>query len=304
MDPRRSAPIVGLVLLAAMTIGCGRSQSGVTVEATGAFLTASVERTVDTGTGRFELVTDSSGRSMGTSLKGSYDVKTRRAVGTMTLTNSARGTMVASTYTADIVVDNRIIYIKSSDPKFAEAHGKYVELDLDHLPITGDTKTIMSSMATLPPPLGGIASGMDPSGTLAFLRGLNATVREVGRMDVNGTTTTQLQTTITLGGVIDSAVPAGDRAAVKAIMSKQDAGLLTALLPVDVFVDADGLIRRISIDASPAVRSGRASTTGTTAPERYVSTVDYFDFGQPVDIALPAPAEVDNDPALVESLFK
>ena len=59
-----------------------------------------------------------------------------------------------------------------------------------------------------------------------------------------------------------------------------------AEIPVDVWIDADGLPRRMQLDMGGDVRaSGRRRRTLTM-------TIELFDYGEPVDIEVPSPDEV------------
>ena len=51
-------------------------------------------------------------------------------------------------------------------------------------------------------------------------------------------------------------------------------------IPVDVWVDADGLVRRMQLDMG-----GMLGGTATL-------TIELFDYGQPVDIEVPSPDDV------------
>jgi hypothetical protein len=59
-----------------------------------------------------------------------------------------------------------------------------------------------------------------------------------------------------------------------------------AEMPVDVWVDADGLPRRLQIDLGGMVAA--MGLDGGSA----VMTIEFFDYGVPVDIEVPSPDEV------------
>ena len=60
--------------------------------------------------------------------------------------------------------------------------------------------------------------------------------------------------------------------------------------PADVWVDADGRLRRMRYTVDLSKSKVAASTPGV--PGSLTFTLDLFDFGVPVQAAVPAPAEV------------
>jgi hypothetical protein len=57
-------------------------------------------------------------------------------------------------------------------------------------------------------------------------------------------------------------------------------------MDVDVWIDAEGLPRRQSMDIGSAFGSLGLGDSSVTM------TIEYFDFGDPVDIQVPSPDEV------------
>ena len=57
----------------------------------------------------------------------------------------------------------------------------------------------------------------------------------------------------------------------------------TKTIPVEVFVDADGRLRRLNMDLSMIVQGQRLATE---------QTVDYYDFGVDVDVDAPPASQV------------
>ncbi len=109
---------------------------------------------------------------------------------------------------------------------------------------------------------------------LAYLQGVSADgVTTVGPATVRGVATTEYSATIDL-----TKAAQGRSAAVQALLQKLQAKTGMTTLPVSVWIDAQGQIRREVLDES-LTTNGVA--TGATV------TIEYFDFGAPVDVTPP-----------------
>jgi hypothetical protein len=64
-------------------------------------------------------------------------------------------------------------------------------------------------------------------------------------------------------------------------------------MPVDVWVDGDGLVRRVALELD-------AGAAGSV-PVATTMTMDLYDYGTPVDVALPVASEVSDLAALLPS---
>jgi hypothetical protein len=147
--------------------------------------------------------------------------------------------------------------------------------------------------------LGGDSAGLspfdlsgqaDPTKALAYLEKVSSDVREVGSETIRGTDTTHYHATIDLAKSVDTAdVPQGMRESMK-----QLAGLF-GTVPADVWIDADGRMRRerIAIDFGK-ILSGLGSGTRDAQTENAVmtETLDFYDFGTPVHVEAPPADQV------------
>lgn len=124
----------------------------------------------------------------------------------------------------------------------------------------------------------------DPTSTLSQLRGAG-NVRKVGTDTVRGTATTRYRATVDLA---DAAAKADNAAEAKALrtLAKE---LKLKTLPFDVWLDDQERVWRLkqTIDFSRAELSGDEADL-----QSMTMTMELFDFGSPVDIAVPAEAEV------------
>jgi hypothetical protein len=99
-------------------------------------------------------------------------------------------------------------------------------------------------------------------------------VAEIGTGDVRGAAATRYRLAIDLAKA-DAALPAGVTV---------PAGPYRRLsrIPAEVWLDADGLARRIAVNAEPETRDGTPTWT----------IVELWDFGVPADITPPSPDDV------------
>lgn len=132
--------------------------------------------------------------------------------------------------------------------------------------------------------LGIASSGYDPSMLLEVLRGVADDVEAVGEDEIRGVATTRYTATVSLAKALEQA-PADQREQLEAQLDQMGAG--DAKLPVEVWVDADGLPRRMTMgfDGLPA-----AAGAGDGASVEI--SMEFFDYGEPVEIGVPSPDEV------------
>jgi hypothetical protein len=118
-------------------------------------------------------------------------------------------------------------------------------------------------------------------------------VKKVGTETVRGVETTHYHASIDLGKALDQAdIPKSLRDAEKQFEKSNDAGAST--IPVDVFVDGDGYVRRISLDLENFLGDGAGS--GATSGPALTESIDLYDFGTPVNVQAPPPDQVSQEP--------
>lgn len=127
-----------------------------------------------------------------------------------------------------------------------------------------------------------VGTGNDVGQTLDYLRGAGDVV-EVGPDTVGGVTTTHYRTTIDLAEAVDRA-PAGQRDYVRESVEQLETMTGTTELPFDVWVDGDGLPRRLvyTIDVGATDVTGQVPTG-----VEMTLTMDLFDYGAPVSVTAP-----------------
>lgn len=125
--------------------------------------------------------------------------------------------------------------------------------------------------------------GQDPTQALRYLKAASGGVKRVGEEDVRGDKTTHYTATVDLNRY-PAIVPASDREAARRTISQIVKLAGTDKLPMEVWIGADDVVRRLK----QTIRTQITSTTRGTIDQR----IDFFDFGAPVDVSLPPADEV------------
>jgi hypothetical protein len=121
---------------------------------------------------------------------------------------------------------------------------------------------------------GGPRGPNDPLWPLDALFGANEDGVEIGPEAVRGVPAARWRLTVDLARA-DAALPAG-------VSAPSGPYRWLSRLPAEVWLDADGLARRISVSSEPAA----------AADAQVWSVVELWDYGLPVDITPPGPDEV------------
>jgi hypothetical protein len=123
-------------------------------------------------------------------------------------------------------------------------------------------------------------SQADPTQYLLWLSALGPGVTKIGEEDVRGVPTSRYRAAVDLNA-LESQAPPGKESEWAAYVQALRDRLGLAFIPVEVWVDEEGLIRRFNHEYG-------FSAEGTTA----VVTTELFDFGVPVDVTAPSPDQV------------
>jgi len=122
-----------------------------------------------------------------------------------------------------------------------------------------------------------------PSQLLDTLRGITDDLESCGAVAIRGVDTTCYAGTIDVDDVLD-AVPAEQRDVIETQLDEL-AGRSIGSLPVQVWVDGEGLARRMRMSFDEL---GNAMGV----PGSAVMTLEVFDYGEPLEIAIPSSDEV------------
>jgi hypothetical protein len=131
----------------------------------------------------------------------------------------------------------------------------------------------------------------DPSKVLAYLETVSDDVHAVGADTIRGVETTHYKATLDVGKAVDRAhAPAALREQLRQILQSEDGAAAT--IPANVWIDGDGLLRRmeIEIDLGAFARAGGAS--GAPDPGTMDVSLDLYEFGVPVNVEAPPASEI------------
>ena len=173
----------------------------------------------------------------------------------------------------EAILNDQAMYMKVPGLAAETAGKHWVRIDLATVP-GGDV-------------FGAIAQQLknaDPTSNLKFLDGAQD-VTVVGQEDVRGVATTHYGFTVDMQKALASA-PDSLRSAVSAAVAQL--GMTT--VPGEVWLDGDGLPRRFAYDMKLPV--------GQAAPSAVHMSMDFFDFGQPVQVSLPPDGDIVDSSAL------
>lgn len=127
----------------------------------------------------------------------------------------------------------------------------------------------------------------DPTQFLDYLRASSGDVARVGDEPLGGMSTTHYRATLQLSRILDR-LPASQQALAKTALEKL--GNASAI-PVDVWVDAQGRLRRMQLSIGAGVPAGTAGgVAGAAASVSGTITLDFTSYG-PVPAVVPPPSD-------------
>jgi hypothetical protein len=134
----------------------------------------------------------------------------------------------------------------------------------------------------------GLTQQQDPAQTLQYLRTASTVVREAGAATVRGVETTRYTGRLDFRKALDAGIdelelPAAERQRARQGMQWMLDQLGTKGVPFEVFVDEDGLLRRMTMDMNMTIEG---------EPMTMAMRMDYFDFGVDVNVQAPPASDV------------
>jgi hypothetical protein len=258
---RRSAALLVLLPLLA---GCGATTS-VSRDASPELLAAAVDKTTKAESSRMSFAVNLKAPGESGKMKGEGVFDYRRNAGQMKMNLSGLDEGLED---IEFIVDGDVIYTRGFDDDLP-AGKSWMKID---------TSTIQGAAQF------GELNGMNrPAVELQYLRAASKEVEEKGREKVRGVETTRYHAVIDLSKLAREAAeeaPAGLRKQVRQ-EAKNFSGMGIDELPTDVWIDADGLLRKMTMDISFKADGEKV---------RMETSVELFDFGVPVKLT-PPPAE-------------
>ncbi len=137
----------------------------------------------------------------------------------------------------------------------------------------------------------------DPTQFLEYLRASSGGVVTVGSESVDGVPTTHYSATLQLSDILDR-LPSSAQAAAKAALEKLGNAGGTGGIPVNVWVDAKGRVRRIQLSIGASLPADASGGVTGTASVSSTTTMDFTSYGPIPPIVPPPSSEVFDASAL------
>jgi len=266
---RRVALAVAIPVAAAALTACGSDEGSPADEGRNVVARAA-EDTLAEGSSSFALDATidiaAAGRQVtGTFTgEGDFDFAEARGSYTLDLTDLVGQLGVPGSVTGEALRDGTVVYLNVPlISSFAPGVKEWIKIDLGSNASVGGFD------------LGRFTELVDPSLYLTYLTAASGETDEVGAEDLDGTQVTHYSASVDLERALEEA-PASQASTIQALL---DAG--TSSLPVDVWIGADGLVRRLFFEFAAGDQPGIGSVA-----------VELSGFGVDVSFDLPSPDEV------------
>lgn len=258
----RTRLVLLMLVLAALPLACGGGETSPE-----AAVAEAATKTEEAGSARVTFAGTLTGVPGGSfTMKGEGEFAKKR--GRMTFDLSGAGVPGGS---MEMIFDGLVIYMKFPPQLAAELPGgkSWMKMDLEEL---GKEQGIdFDELMQF--------SQSDPTQSLQYLRGASDDFEKVGEEAVRGVEATHYRGTIDLrkaaGALPDSARKSFDRVIELTGASE---------IPFDVWIDDEGLARRVKYDQALPASNGQEASMALT--------MDFFDFGVEVDVEPPPENEV------------
>jgi hypothetical protein len=269
--------LLALLPLLAVTLvlsGCG-SKDALTLDP----VAEAASKTTSAGSSRvsFESTMWLLGREVSFGAEGLYDYERQRGALTMDMSALLPGASGLGTFELRQLGSTLYMRMPAVAGAFVPQGKEWLSLDLD--------------AALDKAGLGGFDPAnlqQDPSQFLTLLRASSTDVQEAGYDTVRGADVTRYTANLDLRKSVDASLDQLElsdeqEAALRRAAEQLADQVGTKKIPVEVFVDADGRLRRLNMDLSMTVQGQRLALE---------QTVDYYDFGVEVDVDAPPASQV------------
>lgn len=272
---RRRSPFAAVLVAVALTVSACTSNDAPPDPSANARerLFAATEATRGAGTARIEehvvmsfprTDADVASGSITVDAEGVLDLRGRR--GRLSVTTTGEGLAGADALAGDMemILSGDAMYMSSPFlQQLAPRHERWLRVSFEELGLRG--------MAQL--------GQQDPLAFVEILRGVYGDVVDAGRETVRGADTTHFRSTVDIERLVES-LPRGAGDSVRASFGQ----LGVRSMPVDVWLDEQGRMRRLSSDLE---LSGEQVEGG-----RMEMSVELYDFGVAFDLEIPPDDEV------------
>lgn len=277
--------VFAVIALAAALLVPGSSKSA------DAAVSAAAQQTADQSTGRFSLTVSASGVTqmpdVDLTVEGAYDIPNERYEVSMDLTSMAGVLGDAAGMVGDasvrVVVDGDVMYLHLGGMSdFLGLDGEWLRVDMADLAGAAGLGEAEVPADQIDPGL------LAPGDVLGALEQMGGEVTEVGTEEVRGVSTTHYSGQIDLQKALDELTPE-ERDEVQGLLDFVAPDSTLPALPVDVWIDDEGFVRRVELSLSLAELPGPADAV---IDGQVSVTMEFFDLGAPVDIQPPSPDQV------------
>ena len=289
---RLSVPLAALAVaaLGLVAAGCGGS-AGAIPELSSLTQVANTSASADTAKFAltFEMNLPGADQSLSFDAEGGFDTPAKRSQLTIDLSSLAElmkqvGSSLGGKVTGDLggssdwkleaITDGDVVYLQF--PLIAK------ELPDGKTWVKGNAREF-SKTGTSGLDQFGTLSGMDPRDVFGFLKAVSGSIDAVGSEKVRGVSTSHYRATLN-PAKLTALVPAEQRQSLAGVDEAARQAGLTAL-PLDVWVDEDQRIRRLSIDLD-------AKMPGSDKSIKASFVVELYDYGMPLVLDLPPADQV------------
>lgn len=280
-----------LVAVAAFAVAGCRGSDVALPELTSFAQVAQTSSAADTA--RFVLSLDltmpGTDQKLSFSAEGGFDTRAKRAQLTFDLSSFAElfkslGAGLGGAITGDLgdPSDWKLEAIQDGDTAYIKFPLLAKQLPDGKTWIKGSAKELSSADTGQLSQFGSLA-GTDPRDLFAFLKAVSGAIETVGSNELRGVETTHYRARVD-AAKLPKLIPAGQRQSLGGLdQAAAQAGL--ASLPLEIWIDADNQVRKLSIDID-------AKQPGTDGSVKASLVVELYDYGKPLDLKLPPADEV------------
>jgi hypothetical protein len=229
----------------------------------------------------------SSGNSIAMSAKGYFDERKRSGVMTMDLSGIPGISALAGAGSSiKMIFLYPVIYMNMPLLAGKMPAGKtWMKLDISKAAAAAGIDTSQ---------LGSLEQN-DPTKFLDYLRASSGAVANLGSQSINGVPTTHYSATLQMSRILDR-LPGDQQAAAKAALEKLGSA---GSIPVEVWVDAQGRVRRMQMSLSGF--AGSSASSPTTAGIGGSITIDFTSYGPVPEVVAPPASEVFDMSAMLKN---
>lgn len=295
MTVRRSHALLAtlVALVAVVAAGCGGSASAIPELSS---FTSAAQASAATDSARFSveagLTVPGVEKQLAFSAEGGFDTPAKRSQMNVDLSAVSElmksfGSSMGGTVTGDLGSpdDWKIEVIQDADVAYIHFPLLAKQLPKGKSWVKGDAKTLSSAHAGQLDQMKqfGALAGTDPRDVFGLLKAVSGSIESVGTEEIRGVETSHYKATIDTAK-LEKLVPASQREGLGGIdKAAQQAGLTE--IPVEIWIDGDQQVRKLSIDVD-------AKQPGLSASVKASLVVEVYDYGKALDLELPPADQV------------